>query len=110
MASGSNAVSKENKLIARYVAEHHENIDGSGYPAGLRGEEIALESRIIRVVDAYLAMTLDRPYRLAMSPEAAAEELRRCAGTHFDPDVVDAVLEPGVLADAGLPALSAVFA
>ena len=96
--------------VARFVAEHHENVDGTGYPAGLAGEEIALESRIIRVVDAYLAMTLDRPYRRAMPPEAAAAELRRCAGTHFDVDVVEALLNPGVLADAGLGALAALAA
>ena len=83
--------------VARFIREHHENVDGTGYPAGLRGAEIALESRILRAVDAYLAMTLDRPYRAALPPGAAADELRRCAGGDFDPAVVDALL--GVLAD-----------
>lgn len=76
---------------ARFVLEHHEDVDGTGYPAGLRGERIALESRIIRVVDSYVAMILDRPYRAAMAPEAAVEELRRCAGTDYDPRVVAAL-------------------
>jgi len=83
--------------VARFIREHHENVDGTGYPAGLRGAEIALESRILRAVDAYLAMTQDRPYRAALAPVAAADELCRCAGGDFDPAVVDALL--GVLAD-----------
>jgi diguanylate cyclase (GGDEF)-like protein/putative nucleotidyltransferase with HDIG domain len=77
---------------ARFVHEHHEHVDGSGYPAGLKGEKIALESRIIHVADAFIAMTLDRPYRRAMEREEALEELVRHSGTQFDASVVDAVL------------------
>jgi diguanylate cyclase (GGDEF)-like protein/putative nucleotidyltransferase with HDIG domain len=77
---------------ARFVAQHHEHIDGSGYPAGLRGEEIALESRIIHVADAFVAMTLDRPYRRALERDKALAELVRHRGTQFDPAVVDALL------------------
>jgi putative nucleotidyltransferase with HDIG domain len=77
---------------ARFVAQHHEHIDGSGYPAGLRGEEIALESRIIHVADAFVAMTLDRPYRRALERDEALAELVRHRGTQFDPAVVDALL------------------
>jgi len=77
---------------ARFVLQHHENIDGSGYPAGLRGDEITLEARIIRVADAFVAMTLGRPYHPAMDVHEASEELLRHSGTAFDPAVVDALL------------------
>jgi len=75
---------------APLVRSSHERIDGAGYPDGLAGEEIPLGSRIIAVCDAYDAMTCDRPYRLAMTPAKALEELRRSAGTQFDPLVVEA--------------------
>jgi HD-GYP domain-containing protein (c-di-GMP phosphodiesterase class II) len=71
---------------------HHEKWDGTGYPRGLKGGEIPLAARIFAVVDAYDAMTSDRPYRPAMSHEEAIAELRRCAGTQFDPEVVDVFL------------------
>ena len=73
---------------AEIVHAHHERFDGSGYPRGLKGEEIPLGARIFAVVDAYDAMTSDRPYRLARSHEEALEEIRRQAGTQFDPVVV----------------------
>ena len=69
---------------------HHERYDGSGYPFGLQGEAIPLEARIFAVVDSYDAMTSDRPYRDAMTPQAALEEIRRNAGIQFDPQVVEA--------------------
>lgn len=69
------------------VELHHENWDGTGYPYGLRGEEIPLEARIARVADAFDAMTSARPYREAPTRQWAIEELRRCTGTHFDPRV-----------------------
>jgi ribonuclease P protein subunit RPR2 len=75
---------------AEIVRSHHEMFDGSGYPEGLKGEEITLPARVFSVVDAFDAMTTDRPYRAALSIEQAADELTRMAGTQFDPDVVAA--------------------
>jgi diguanylate cyclase (GGDEF)-like protein/putative nucleotidyltransferase with HDIG domain len=74
------------------VAHHHENWDGSGYPDRLRGEGIPRAACIIRVAEAYQAMTTDRPYQRRRSVESARAELLRCAGTHFDPVVVQATL------------------
>lgn len=74
-----------------WVLHHHEHFDGSGYPEGLAGEDIPLGARIVLVADAFEAITADRPYRRAQSPEAALEELRANAGTEFDPHVVDAL-------------------
>jgi HD-GYP domain-containing protein (c-di-GMP phosphodiesterase class II) len=71
---------------------HHEKWDGSGYPRGLRGEEIPVGARIFSVVDAFDAMTFDRPYSKAVAFETAYTEIKRCAGTHFDPSVVEAFL------------------
>ncbi|MDQ1445147.1 MAG: ribonuclease protein subunit [Acidimicrobiaceae bacterium] len=75
---------------AEIVRSHHEMFDGSGYPEGLKGEDIPLPARVFAVVDAFDAMTTDRPYRSALSLERAAGELTRMAGTQFDPDVVAA--------------------
>lgn len=72
---------------------HHERWDGSGYPRGLKGEEIPLSARIFAVVDAWDAMTSDRPYRKALSHEQAVEELKREAGRQFDPQIVEAFLQ-----------------
>ena len=72
------------------VRSHHENFDGSGYPDGLKGEAIPIEARIMAVADAFDAMTTDRPYRNALPEEAALAELRRAAGTQFDPRIVAA--------------------
>jgi two-component system, cell cycle response regulator len=77
------------RRVAAIVRATHENHDGTGYPDGIAGEQIPLGSRIIYVCDAFHAMTTDRPYREAMDEEAALDELRRCAGTQFDPQVVD---------------------
>jgi HD-GYP domain-containing protein (c-di-GMP phosphodiesterase class II) len=74
----------------RVVAEHHERWDGGGYPAGLRGGEIDLCARVVAVADAFDAMTSERPYRRACGYDMSAAELRRCAGTQFDPRVVEA--------------------
>lgn len=74
---------------AHFVRASHERFDGGGYPDGLAGEAIPLESRIIGVCDAYDAMVSDRPYRNAKSAGAALAELQRCAGAQFDPRVVE---------------------
>ena len=74
------------------VLFHHERWDGDGYPTRRAGAAIPLEGRILAVTDAFDAMTSGRPYRRALSAEQAAEEIRRCAGTQFDPDVADAFL------------------
>jgi len=71
------------------VRHHHEAYDGSGYPAGLRGEEIPLLARILTVADSFEAMTADRPYRLGRSIDDALAELSACSGTQFDPRVVE---------------------
>jgi HD-GYP domain-containing protein (c-di-GMP phosphodiesterase class II) len=70
----------------------HERFDGTGYPDGLAGEAIPIESRIIFVCDAFHAMTTDRPYRRALSVEVARAELEEGAGAQFDPEVVEACL------------------
>ena len=79
--------------VGPLVRSCHEHWDGSGYPDGLAGEEIPLVARIVCACDAWSAMTTDRSYRRALSHEAAAAELRRCAGTQFDPLVVDALVD-----------------
>jgi two-component system, cell cycle response regulator len=77
--------------VARLVRSSHERWDGAGYPDGLAGESIPLGSRIVFACDSFDAMISERPYRPAGSPDEALAELRRCAGTQFDPDVVDAL-------------------
>jgi diguanylate cyclase (GGDEF)-like protein len=78
--------------VARWVGAHHERPDGRGYPNSLVGDELPLEARIIAVADAYEAMTSDRSYRGAIGSDNARAELRRCSGTQFDADVVEAFL------------------
>lgn len=78
--------------IKRAVRHSHEHWDGGGYPDGLAGERIPLAARIVAVADAFEALTTDRPYRAARTPTRAVEEIRRSAGTQFDPAVVDAFL------------------
>jgi len=75
-------------LISDWILKHHEWWDGTGYPVGLKGNEIPLECRILSIADAFDAMISERPYRQAISPEMAIAELRRCAGTQFDPHLV----------------------
>ena len=98
--------------VAQYVRYHHERFDGAGYPDGLVGEAIPLASRIIAICDAFDAMTSDRPYRRARTPDEALVELRAEAGGQFDPNLVgtfsqlvisgatDAVNEAGTLSEA----------
>ena len=77
-------------VVLRIVRSHHERLDGSGFPDALTGDRIPLEARIVSVVDAFDAMTTNRAYRASRSPDEAFEELDRCAGSHFDPDMVAA--------------------
>jgi HD-GYP domain-containing protein (c-di-GMP phosphodiesterase class II) len=79
--------------VASWVLHHHERWDGDGYPGNLAGERIPIGARIIFAADSFDAMTSERVYRQALSFEEATEELRRCAGTQFDPVVVDALLD-----------------
>lgn len=94
--------------LAPFVRHHHERWDGKGYPAGLAGEEIPLEARILAVCDATEAMASARPYKTAFSLAQIVEELRRCAGSQFDPEVAHALIQelsrkPRVTAQSGAP-------
>ncbi len=78
------------KPITPAILYHHERFDGGGYPSGLKGEAIPLSARIFSIADAFDAITTDRPYRRAQTSEQAVAEIQRCAGTQFDPEVVEA--------------------
>ena len=86
--------------LAEMVVQHHERLDGSGYPHGLQGDEILLESRILAVADVVEAMASHRPYRAALGPEAALAEIRRGKGTQYDASVVEAC--ESLFADGGI--------
>lgn len=73
------------------VLYHHERMDGSGYPSGLRGDEIPFAARVLAVADTFEALTSDRPYRRALSPREALAEIRRCSGVELDSRAVDAL-------------------
>jgi putative nucleotidyltransferase with HDIG domain len=81
------------KHAAEVVRSHHERYDGSGYPRGLKGDEICIGARVFAVVDAYDTMRTTRVYRNPVGSEEASAEVRRCSGTQFDPQIVDAFLE-----------------
>jgi putative nucleotidyltransferase with HDIG domain len=89
--------------VGRIVRGSHEGWDGTGYPDGLAGEQIPLASRIVSAADAYSAMTTDRSYRRSLGHEKAVAELRRCAGTQFDPAVVAALVRVASRAAAPPP-------
>lgn len=92
---GSDIVNSVKKLrpVAPIILYHHENYDGTGYPAGLKGESIPFLSRIIKVVDCYDAMISNRPYKKSMFINEALEELQRCSGTMFDPIITEAFIK-----------------
>ncbi len=93
------------KRVSEFVLRHHEWWDGRGYPGKLVGDQIPLEARIIAVVDAYDAMTSDRPYRKGLSQQIALGRLREAAGTQFDPQVVEcfaSCLDEGRLGDRNI--------
>lgn len=79
--------------VSDIVVQHHERLDGSGYPAGLSGEAILIEAKILAVADVYDAMANHRPYRPALGPDRAIQELKKMRGIYFDPDVVEALLK-----------------
>jgi HD-GYP domain-containing protein (c-di-GMP phosphodiesterase class II) len=79
--------------VAEIVRQHHERMDGRGYPLGLAGDAIRLEARIVAVCDSWAAMLADRPYHAALTPTEAAAELVRGKGSQFDPLVVDHLLD-----------------
>lgn len=87
---GGNIVGKLKgfEAIVAIVRHHHEHIDGKGYPDGLRGNDISLGARIVAVADAFDATTTLRSYRQSFSVAAAMQEMRLCAGTQFDPDII----------------------
>ena len=88
---GKRLLESANRLsaLAPIVLHHHERCDGTGYPDGLRGEQIPFEARVIALCDAWQAMVSDRPYRTALTPEQALAELRAGAGRQFDPGLVE---------------------
>jgi HD-GYP domain-containing protein (c-di-GMP phosphodiesterase class II) len=83
----------ELNTIAEKILKHHERWDGKGYPLGIKGEDIPLECRILAIVEAYEAMTSDRPYRKAMSHKEALKQLIINAYSQFDPQIVEKFIE-----------------
>lgn len=98
---GAEIVSKTYfEKLSEIIRQHHERVDGSGYPDRIKDEEISIEAKVIAVADSYDAMTSDRPYRAGLSPTVAIEELISLKGSQYDGEVVDALYE--VLIDDGL--------
>jgi HD-GYP domain-containing protein (c-di-GMP phosphodiesterase class II) len=93
IGAGIVAPIKKMARVAPIIATHHERYDGSGYPNGLKEDQIPLEARILTVVDAYIAITDERVYRKARNHGEAIEEIKNCSGTQFDPRVVEVFLE-----------------
>jgi len=85
--------SPELASVAYAILAHHEHWDGSGYPQGLAGEVIPLAARIVAIIDAFDVMTHDRPYRTALRQDEALAELRRCAGSQFDPELTERFIQ-----------------
>jgi putative two-component system response regulator len=89
------------EIARNIIHQHHERYDGTGYPAGLRGEAIPIETRIVSVADIYDALTMDRPYRKGYPYPEAREMVRALSGTSLDPEVVKVFL--AVVPDGPLP-------
>jgi HD-GYP domain-containing protein (c-di-GMP phosphodiesterase class II) len=84
--------------IAEGILSHHERWDGKGYPNGIKGDEIPIESRIIAIADTFDAMTSSRPYRLkGLSLDAARQELIDGAGTQFDPEMIKLIIQKNIM-------------
>lgn len=83
------------KLVSNWLKSHHERYDGGGYPQGLVGENIPISSRIIAIADTYDAMTSDRAYRAALPHQVAMDEIKRCSGTQFDPNLAEIFINIG---------------
>jgi putative nucleotidyltransferase with HDIG domain len=87
--------------VAKIVSQHHERLDGTGYPYGLVGSEIMIEAKIIAVADSYDAMIVDRPYRVGMKSIDALNELKKCIGTQYEKEIVDVfeeyLIEEGII-------------
>lgn len=79
--------------VADLVLKHHENFDGTGYPLGLKGDDIPIECRIVAVCAAYCTMIDPRPHAETLTSAEVLQELKRCAGTQFDPQLVDAFIQ-----------------
>jgi len=85
--------SNEFSVVAEEILSHHENWDGSGYPRGIKGENIPYLARIISIIDAYDVMTTNKPYSKAISKKAALNEIKECAGSQFDPELAQKFIE-----------------
>jgi len=78
--------------VAEDILSHHEHWDGSGYPQGLKGKNIPLLARIVAIADAFVVMSYGRPHKKALTLEEIKTEFKRCAGTQFDPELVEVFL------------------
>jgi diguanylate cyclase (GGDEF)-like protein/PAS domain S-box-containing protein len=93
------STSHEYSVIADDILSHHERYDGNGYPRGIAGKDIPIRARMIAIIDSYDAMTSDRPYRKAMAKQEAIDEIVRCSGTQFDPDLVEVFIKKVIIND-----------
>lgn len=99
----ASGIQAESKVIADAVLYHHERWDGKGYPYDIGGTQVPWVARVLAVVDAYVSMNSHKPYGSYRSPREARQELRRCAGSQFDPQAVRLFLNPDIRLSEGLP-------